>query len=216
MLREKIQTLLKMNLLSLFSHWEICVLSHLLYFLCLNPLSMWTFLFLKGEKLKDEMCCVCPLNLINWYSFPDIISAGVRDIFPNLLKSTEVLQTSVHFGPGWKWNVSPSLSRQVIFFSCRMFPSLGHLVLCTCCSETLQWGFFSGCGGPSQQILLLSLYQRAECGFNIDKKHLETKTDLLKVMKRRPQGIPLGAGKVDNSSFHPTKVQHSAYSQATL
>lgn len=97
MLREKIQTLLKMNLLSLFSHWEIWVPSHLFYFLCLNSLSMWTFPFLKGEKLKDKMCCVCPLNLINWYSFPDIISAGIRDIFPNLLKSTEVLQTLVHF-----------------------------------------------------------------------------------------------------------------------
>lgn len=206
MLREKIQTLLKMNLLSLFSHWEICVPSHLLYFLWLNSLSMWTFLSLKGEKLKDKMWCVCPLNLINWYSFPDIISEGVRDIFPNLLKSTEVLQTSVHFGPGWKWNVSLSISPRGILFSCRMFPSLGHPVLCTCCFETLQWG------GLSQQILLLSRYLRAECGFNIDKKHLETKTDLLKLMKRRPQGVPLGAGKVDNSSFHPTKVQHSAYS----
>lgn len=212
MLREKIQTLLKMNLSPLFSHWEICVPSHLLYFLCLNSLSMWTFLSLKGEKLKDKMCCVYPLNLINWYSFPDIISEGVRDVFPNALKSTEVLQTLVHFGPGWKWDVSLSISWTGILFSCGMFPSLGCLVLCTCCFETLQWSFFSVCGAPSQQILLLSPYLRAECGFNIDKKRLETKTDLLKLMKRRPQGIPLGAGKVDNSSFHPTKVQHSAYS----
>lgn len=129
MLREKIQTILKMNLLSSFSRWEICASSHLLYFLCLNSLSMWTFVFPKGEKLKDKMCCVCPLNLINWYSFPDIISEGVRDIFPNLLKSTEVLQTLVLFGPGWKRNVSLSISWQVILFFSRMFPSLGHLVM---------------------------------------------------------------------------------------
>lgn len=98
MLREKIQTLLKMNLLSLFSHWEICVPSHLLYFLWLNSLSMWTFLFLTGEKLKDKMCCVCPLNLINWYSFPDIISEGVRDHIP---KPVKINRSSANFSEFW-------------------------------------------------------------------------------------------------------------------
>jgi len=120
-----------MNLLSLCYHEEVCLCSHLLYFLCLHILSVWTFLLLKGEKLRDKMWCVCPLNLINGYHFLDTISEGIKDISQNLVKVVEILQTSVHFGPGWKQNVSLSVPLQVILFFFRIFPYLGHLVLHT-------------------------------------------------------------------------------------
>lgn len=93
---------------------------------------------------------------------------------------------------------------------------LDRLVLCTCCFEILQKALFSVCDGLNQQIFLFSQYQRLDCGFNLDEKHLEAEVDVLQLVKKSPQGIPLGAGKVDNGFFHLQKTQHSAASLGTL
>lgn len=93
-----------------------------------------------------------------------------------------------------------------------VIPCLGRLVLCICCFEIPQKALFSVCGGLNQQTFLLSQYQRLDCGFNLGKKHLEAEADLLKLVKKSPRGIWLGARKVDNSFFHSQRIQRSAAS----
>lgn len=150
------------------------------------------------------------LILLSWYNF-----RGRKGHIP---KPVKINRSSANLSEFWTRLkvkcVSEYITSYFVLLQNVSFPwssCVMHLLLLNTAV-----GLYSVCGGLSQQIFLLSRYQRAECGFNIDKMHLETMADLLKVMKRRPQGIPLGAGKVDNSSLHPTNLQHSAYSWGTL
>lgn len=69
----------------------------------------------RGLKIKYGTCAHKPDKLI----VLNVISEGIKCIFQNL-KSAEALQTSVHFGTGWKGNVSLGKSLQVILISFRL------------------------------------------------------------------------------------------------
>lgn len=145
--REKTETILKMNLLSVFCHQEICLSPHLLYFFVWIHWVYEPSLSLKERSLKITYGVCVPtkpdkLILLSWYNF-----RGHKGHIPKPVKIDRSSANLVQFGQGWKWNLSLSISLQVILFSFRILPYIGYLALRTCCFEILQGALFLVCGG---------------------------------------------------------------------